>query len=105
MKHSQTKIRPYHYWLGTCVSALAIAAAMPAHAQQAQQQTITIPAVNVTGENDDGSTVASGGTLVKSPSFGSFGNTSQNDIPFSVNSVPQTIIEDQQAKNRRRHSA
>ncbi len=82
------------------VSVGALTIARSAHAQEVSPTpvpNIAVTAPTATALNPDGSTVASGGLLVESPSFGPFGNTPQNDIPFSVNSIPQLIIEDQQA--------
>lgn len=53
---------------------------------------------SVASFNGDGATAQSGGFLVPNPTFGPFGEQSQLDTPFSVNSIPQAIIQDQQAR-------
>ena len=58
----------------------------------------TIP-VTAPALNSDGSTPASGGMAVPTPSFGPFGPTPARDIPFRTYSVPKTVIQDQQAHN------
>ena len=56
------------------------------------------PAAVARGFSGDGATPQSGGYLVTAPSFGPFGNAPQQDVPFSVTSIPQAIIQDQQAR-------
>ncbi|MDE2468632.1 MAG: TonB-dependent siderophore receptor [Bradyrhizobium sp.] len=46
--------------------------------------------------NPDGSTTASGGFYVETPTFGPFGNIPDKDIPFSTNTISKQIIDDQQ---------
>ena len=55
----------------------------------------TIP-VTASALNPDGSTAASGGMYVPSPSFGPFGATPDKDIPFSTFSIPQQVLQNQQ---------
>jgi iron complex outermembrane receptor protein len=46
--------------------------------------------------NPDGSSVASGGFYVETPTFGPFGNVRDKDIPFSTTTITKQIIDDQQ---------
>ncbi len=53
--------------------------------------------VTASALNSDGSTPASGGMYVPAPTFGPFGDTPAKDIPFSTNTIPQQLLQDQQA--------
>ena len=83
-----------------CLSPLRAAAqAATGAAQQPSGTSVNLGTIPVTAAalNPDGSTPASGGMYVPAPSFGPFGPTPDKDIPFSTNSIPQKLLEDQQA--------
>lgn len=83
-------------------SFLAAASAVSDTAIAAAQTPAVLPEIVVDsrGTFADGSSQKSGGFLVDKPTVGPFRGEDQNDIPFSVNSVPQRVILDQQARTR-----
>ncbi|TFW12586.1 TonB-dependent siderophore receptor [Brevundimonas intermedia] len=86
--------------LACAVSSLALAAATPALAQQAQPNVAELGEIVVTGGSQVGLPGAyAGGQVAKGGRVGLFGALDTMDTPFNVTSYTETLIRDQQARS------
>lgn len=79
---------------GAFLLSMASFVAAPAYAQEAGERAATIV---VNGVRSDDATVDSGGLVIPVTQAGPLGPLLAKDLPFSTTSIPQAIIQDQQA--------
>ena len=85
---------------GTLLLSVASVVALPAYAQQAGAdvgERERAGTIIVTGVRSDDATAESGGLVIPVTQAGPLGPTLAKDLPFATTSIPQVIIQDQQA--------